>query len=109
MDPINNTSRPINPEDRAVYKQDFSESLSLFQKSLEEFNQSNIPAQKEAFKDVMRDAMHIMNQTAQICLDKHAQKEESMLNSDFQAFLNNASPENIKKLDNRAKDLGESV
>lgn len=108
MDPINNSGQ-VNPQDKAIYKQDFNQSLSLFQKSLQDFNQSNLPAQKEAFKEVMRDAMQIMNQTAQLCLDKHAQKQEAILNSEFQTFLQDANQENVKKLDSRAKDLGESV
>ena len=108
MDPINQ-SGPINPNDKAIYRQDFSESLTLFQKSLSEFNQSNLPAQQDAFKDVMRDAMHIMNQTAQLCLDKHAQSEEAKLNSQFQAFLEDSSPENAKELKSRIQSLEDSV
>ena len=61
------------PEDpRAEYKQDFSKSVDLFQKSLDGYQSSQIPKQQAMYKDVMERTLQIMNETAKLCLSKSA-------------------------------------
>lgn len=98
------------PEDiKEAYKQDFKESASLFQQSLEQYKQSTIPAQQEAFKDVMKKALTIMNETAQVALSKEAQKNESKLSTQFEAFEDNPSEDNMQNLDQTLSKLQKSL
>jgi hypothetical protein len=108
VDPLSGDGR-INPQTQQVYKQEFAEGAKLFQQSLQQYQNSNIPAQKEAFKDVMKKALNIMNETAQLCLSKEAQKKESKLNDDFANFDANDSAQNTKALDSSINSLNRSL
>lgn len=107
IDPLD--SGKINPQQQEVYKQEFAQGADLFQKSLAEYQNSNIPAQKEAFKDVMQKAMQVMNETAKLCLSKEAQKKEEQVNANFQNFQAQESPENIKDLSKSIQQLKDSI
>lgn len=99
----------IPPDVKQVYKQEFLEGANLFQQSLEQYQNSNIPAQKEAFKDVMQKAMQVMNETARLCLSKEAQKKEANVNVEFQKFQSSDSPQNIMDLSKSINSLKRSV
>ncbi len=101
-DPISGSS----PEDpRAVYKQDFAKSVDLFQKSLDGYQSSQIPKQKEMYKDVMDRTLQIMNETAKLCLSKNAQVQEKTLANDYQDFLSNDTPAAVQKLNSDIDEL----
>lgn len=87
------------PDDtKAIYQQDFKESANLFQQSLQAYSHSQIPAQQQAFQDVMKKAMNIMNETAQVALSREAQKQKDKLDQQFEAFEENPSQQNIDNL-----------
>lgn len=100
-DPISN----IPPELRATYKQEFARGVKLFEESLTAYQTtSDDQAEKKAkFKDVMDQALKIINESARGCLTARGQKEEVKLEKDYQSFLNNDTPANYRKLNN---DLG---
>jgi hypothetical protein len=108
VDPVSGDGN-ISPQLQQVYKQEFMEGANLFQQSLQQYQNSNIPAQKEAFKDVMQKAMNVMNETAQLCLSKEAQKKEMKLNQDFQAFQSNDTEGNAAQLNKSINSLKRSV
>lgn len=94
--PISGGSYP--DDTKAVYQQDFKESASLFQQSLQAYSHSQIPAQQQAFQDVMKKAMTIMNETAQVALSKEAQRQKAKLDEQFEAFEENPNQQNIDNL-----------
>lgn len=95
----------ISPDLKQVYKQDFLEGTNLFEQSFQQYQQSQIPAQQEAFKDVMKKAMTVMNETAKLCLNKEAQKSEEKVNQNFEKFEENPNPQTMEDLNNSIKDL----
>ena len=88
----------ITPQARAIYKEECVRGTSLFQKTLQEYQKSQLDAQKEQYKDVMEKALQIIRETAAQCLNQEMQKEEMQLEKDYQQFIANPSPENLKML-----------
>jgi len=95
----------VDPHNQQIYKQDFTKGAELFKQSLEQYQSSSNPLQKEAFKDVMSKAMNVMNETAKLCLSKEAQKKEAQLNDAFNNFQNSENPETIKDLSKSINSL----
>ena len=104
-DPISN----IPPELRATYKQEFARGVNLFQESLTAYETtSDDQAEKKAkFKDVMDQALKIMNESARGFLSSRGQKEEAKLENDYHSFLNNDTPANYRKLNDDIRNLKE--
>jgi hypothetical protein len=98
------------PDDlKSIYQQDFKESASLFQQSLQQYGHSSIPAQQAAFQDVMKKALNIMNETAKLALSKEAQKQEAKLNAQFQAFEQDPSSQNMANLNKTITKLQKDI
>jgi hypothetical protein len=108
VDPVSGGGH-IPPQTQHIYKQEFTEGANLFQQSLQQYQNSKIPAQQEAFKDVMSKAMVVMNETAKLCLSKEAQKREAELNQAFESFQSSDSPEATKNLSKSINHLKESL
>lgn len=107
-DPIQ--GKNISPEMQKTYHKEFNEGVKLFQKSLKEYEHTSDDNKKAAFKNVMDQALTIMNQSARGFLDPKAREEISTkLQNDYQNFLNNDTPTTYKKLNsdlNHLKNLG---
>ena len=94
------------PEETQRYQEDFQKSLSLFQKSFEEYNRPGIdPHKKEQFKKVLDETLQIMNQTANAALSQAKQKKEASLNTDYEMFLTDPSSQNREKIVGDIQDL----
>jgi hypothetical protein len=91
-------SKPITPQARAIYKEECVRGVSLFQKTLQEYQKSQIDAQKAQYKDVMEKALQIIQETAAQCLSQEMQKEQLQLGKDYEQFTANPSAENLKIL-----------
>ncbi len=92
----------ISPQSKALYKQEFERAVGLFQQSLAAYENSQIPEQKDKYKDVMNRALQIIHETIKEALSKEGQKKGVQLDNDYQAFLNNDNPQTYQKLN---KDL----
>ena len=93
-------NQPINPQMKELYKQECTRGVELFQRSLQEYQKSQIPAQKEEFRDVMDKALQIIKETASQCLGKEMQKESITLQKDYNQFIANPSDTNLNRLNN---------
>lgn len=103
---VDPTSGNNVPQDlKHVYKQEFMEGANLFEQSFSQYQNSQIPAQKEAFKDVMKKALNVMNETAKLCLSKEAQKNEAQLNNSFEEFSSNQNPQTMQDLSKSIDNL----
>lgn len=92
--------RPTAPQE--LYKQECVRGVSLFQKSLQNYQQSQIHAQKKQYKDVMDKALQIIHETATQCLSQEMQRQELKLAQDYKQYMAHPSPETLKTLE---KDL----
>lgn len=99
----------ITPQMRQTYKEECARGVKLFQDSLKEFQKSQIPAQKEEFKDVMDKALQVIRETASMCLSKEMQKEETTLESDYNSYIANPTPEGLNKLNNDLEQFQKNV
>ncbi len=97
-DPI--SGRPIPPELQATYKNEFARGVKLFEESLKAYQTTSDDqyAKKAKFKDVMDQALNIMNQSARGFLSPSGQKEEAHLEKDYQAYIAQQTPDNAEKL-----------
>ena len=93
---------PLTPHVRDTYRKQCERGVALFQKTLEEYQQSELPAQKEKYKDVMGKAMLVIQETAAKFLSQELQKQQQGIEKDYEKFIANSSPENLNKLQ---KDL----
>jgi hypothetical protein len=100
---------PVTPQMREVYKQECSRGVELFRRSLQEYQKSQIPAQKEEYKDVMEKALQIVHETATQCLSKEMQKQELELEKGYNDFIANPSPDNLKKLDTNLQHFQKEI
>ncbi len=95
----------ISPQDKVLYRQEFDRAVNLFQQSLTAYEQSQIQAQKEEFKDVMNKALQVIHQTIRQAVDQRVEGREKELDQDYQKFLAQDTPENARQLNNDLNDL----
>jgi hypothetical protein len=76
----------IGPRERKMYEQEYRKSADLFQRALDQYKKSNNMYQQGEFKDVMKKAMHIMNEAARALLRKELQTETDRVSKDFATF-----------------------
>ena len=55
---------PIGPQDQRAYEIEYKHGADLFQRALDQYSKSDNPYQKAEFKDVMDQAMNVLNETA---------------------------------------------
>lgn len=98
------TPPPPSPEEIQRYKDDYEDSLQLFRDSFNEYNKPSVEAHKKAkLKEVMDEALDVMNKTACVALKEGKKKEqEAKLNDDYEAFIQNPSDANREQV---LKDL----
>lgn len=103
--PKSDFPRP-SPEDLKLYHQEFLHGCDLFQRALNEYQKSDIPQQKEAFKKVMGSALHVLNETASVvCNGKKQVSKEEEVEKDFKKFVHDDSEDNLQKLQADINDL----
>lgn len=98
MSSIEGSGSSIPPDLKATYKNEFQRGMRLFQQSLQEYQGTEDGPKKDAFKQVMDEAMQVMSETAKLGLSKAAQKAESAVENDYQAYSSDDSADNLQKL-----------
>ncbi len=58
------SSRHITPQDRLLYQKEYMQGADQFKRALDEYSQAPEVHKKEAFRQVMVNALQIMNETA---------------------------------------------
>lgn len=103
---VGGPGKSYTPDELKHYQADYQKSLKLFQKSLEQYNQTNMePHKKAKFKQVMDESLQIMNETASVALKKGKQSYEKALESDYKNYIANPTDENLKKLEESINNL----
>ena len=103
----NSQPTPPSPEDIKRYQNDYQKSLDLFNKSFHNYIQPNIEThKKEMFKQVMDEALKVMNETACVALKNERDREkEAQLNSDYHTFVKDPSAENKGKIQQDLEEM----
>jgi len=97
MDNINNP----NPS----YMDEFKQSVDLFERSLQAYQESKLDNQKLVFKDVMDRASHVMYETAPKCLSPSGQKQLDTMQKHYHDFIAHPDSQISKKLQNDINSL----
>ena len=103
----NISSSQPTPEDIKRYQNDYQKSFELFNKSFDNYIQPNIEThKKEMFKQVMDEALKVMNETACVALKNERDREkEAQLNSDYHTFVKDPSAENKDKIQQDLEEM----
>lgn len=93
----------IGPKDRKMYEQEYKHGADLFQRALDQYKQSSNMYQQEEFKDVMSQAMQVLNETAHELMSKELLAQTKKIAKDYATFQQfPTNPDTQEKL---AKDL----
>jgi hypothetical protein len=99
-------NEPLSPEDKALYLQEYHHGADLFQRALEGYATSGDSHQKEAFKNVMNQALHVMNQAAGQLGDKEMKSQTEQISQDFAQYQDTGSQTAYQKLN---RDLSDAI
>lgn len=79
-------SGPSDSRNRKMYEQEYLHGAELFQKALNQYHASSNPYQQKEFKDVMDQAMSVLNETARGLMRKELDKKNEKIAKDYQNF-----------------------
>jgi hypothetical protein len=101
--------KPIGPEDRNIYRNDFEKGSDLFKQAMEEYTQTDEIHKKKQLEKVMKETMNAMSEILNNVLHEKGEKYEKKLTDDYQSFMKNSTEDTIssinKDLDNMKKAL----
>ena len=83
---ISGVGQPIGPREKRMYEQEYKHGADLFQRALSQYTQSSNMYQKAEFKDVMDQALQVMNQTANSLMRQELQKQNEQITKDYANF-----------------------
>lgn len=99
--------KPIDPQMKEVFRQECTQGVELFQKSLKAYQKTEDASQREEYKQVMDEAMKLIQQTAAQCLGKELEKSE--LQKDYNQFMEKPSEANLGKLNGDLEQIKKDV
>jgi Skp family chaperone for outer membrane proteins len=97
----------LSPELKATYTDEFKRGVDLFRRSLNEYQSTDAGPKKDKFKEVMDEALEVINDTAKAILSSHSQKT-AQLQKDYQDLIA-GSPNAYQALSKDIENLKKSV
>lgn len=94
------------PNEIRQYEREYKDGANLFQEAIQHYAQSDNPYQKEEFKQVMKKALDILNQTARELNRKELFDQNARIEKDYAQF--NKSPDNGQIVAQLEKDLDDA-
>lgn len=88
-----------------MYRQEFTEGLDLFKKSLNGFANADEEHKKAKFKDVMDKTLNVLKETVKASLSQEAQRKENVLEKDYLELVSKESKENYAKVEHDIENL----
>ncbi|MBF8263521.1 MAG: hypothetical protein HW387_1186 [Parachlamydiales bacterium] len=79
-------SIPISHHDKILYEKEYRAGVDLFQRALDQYNTADSPYKKEAFKNVMDQAMQVLNQTASALKRADLENQNQKISQSFTAL-----------------------
>ncbi len=83
---MSDVTGPLGPHDRKMYEHEYKQSADLFKRALDQYSKSDNPYQKAEFKDVMDQAMQVLNETASELMRKELQAQNQKIAKDYETF-----------------------
>lgn len=77
---------PLSPSEKKMYEQEYKHGADLFKRALEQYSKSDNAYQKEEFKDVMDQAMQVLNESAQGLMRQELLKQNETITKDYANF-----------------------
>jgi hypothetical protein len=77
---------PISHRDKIQYEKEYRAGVDLFQRALEQYNSTDEPYKKEAFKEVMDRAMQVLNETARELKRADLMDQNQKISQSFEAL-----------------------
>ncbi len=110
MSEVGRAGSAPSPDDKEIYRHEFLQGLDLFKRALDQYEKTDLQPKKDRFKEVMNEALNVLNQTASVvCRGKAAMHKEEVLAKDYKSFAKDDSPENFQKLQADIQKLRDSV
>ncbi|HSX10790.1 MAG TPA: hypothetical protein VLF94_03625 [Chlamydiales bacterium] len=101
---------PVSRKDAKMYEQEYKQGAALFQKSLNEYAKSDNMYQKEEYKEVMNQAMQVLNETARGLKRQELLKQNEEIERDYGDYQNNPNDRRIQqKLDQDLEKAKNSI
>lgn len=92
-------SGPLNPHEKRMAEQEYRQSADLFKRALAQYQKSENPYQQEEFKEVMDQALQVLNETAKDLVRKDLQKQNQQIAKDYDTFQKfPKDPDTVQKL-----------
>jgi hypothetical protein len=99
----------ITPSDRKMYEQEYKQGAELFQRALNRHAKSDDIYQKQEFKEVMDEAMKVLNQTARGLKAQHLMTQNQQIKQDYSAYKKTGSSTAKSKLDEDLDNAKKSI
>jgi len=84
-------------DDKALYKQEFDKSVTIFEESLDGYHKADGVGKKAEFKKAMDESLHVMDQLGPI-FSKEIQSQKAALEKDYSDYTAGGSEESFQKL-----------
>ncbi|MBU6383162.1 MAG: hypothetical protein KGQ49_04770 [Verrucomicrobia bacterium] len=103
---MSDVTGPIGPQSKKEYEREYQQSADLFQRALDQYHKSDNPYQRQEFKDVMDQAMQILNEAAHGLMRKELEEQNRKIAKDYQNFQKHPKdPDSLNKL---SRDLDQA-
>ncbi|NDE63762.1 MAG: hypothetical protein EB053_05350 [Chlamydiae bacterium] len=99
--------RPNQPQ-QPTYKQEFKESVDIYDKSFQGAMESNFDPQKRQYYKAMKESLEAMQDSANGLVNQHLLDLKQKLSQDTNAYIQDPSAENQKKIQKDIKDIRNS-
>lgn len=93
---------PLSPQEKREYELEYKHGADLFKRALTDYSKSDNMFQKAEFKDVMEQAMQVLNDTAAELKRQELLNQNEQIEKDFAAFQDKDDSSSLEKL---SKDL----
>ena len=100
---------PLSSQDKKMYEQEYKQAADLFQRSLNEYESADEMNKKEAFKDVMGQAMQILNEAARGLKRSDLSTQNQKISQDFLAYQDHETADSKNQLVNDLKQAKKTV
>lgn len=107
---MSEVSGPLGPSEKKMYEEEYKHSADLFKRALDQYNKSENPYQKAEFKDVMDQAMQVLNETASGLMRKELKEQNQHIAKDYATFQKHPKdPDTLNKLNHDLDKAKKSV
>ena len=88
----------INPQDLQTYRHEYKQGVDLFQRALKEYSAADEIHKKDAFREVMENALQILNDSAKAMKRTDLLQKNQQIAKDFQDLQDTGSLQAQKHL-----------